>query len=484
MADAHARIRDQLNEMKVMIKNGSRTGEVILYVRQHPEVLAHIRYNGVNVCDNLIYPTAEWETMRADWDALLPQERVGKADKFQQKRRSKIVCDFLIYWSKDGNNIDEFIGADGQLIPGAHERIQDIIRAGINELAGLNAELAAELAGIPAAGIPAVGDMLYAGIVGLTERIKTTSANVCAFAGLIAGTVSVACKSVGGVVVDTTAATVDAIDKLLGQLLQFNIITGIDIPAAAGVSQKFIESIAGEQTDTIILMLEGLLTVCAGTVAVKNYDAVFDAILKILNEMEGLIRVGVASTILYGIGTVMELLSKKLAAETGEKINMLQDKSTQIAAISRRTRNTHGTDVTAETIRVISDDIRAVVEGPAVEPQVAAVEVAAQPTPVEDVAPVEDAVKAAEREAAKQRQEAAREAERRAAAALAAQRRAAVREEEERNDRGHHGGKKRAKSQKRPRKKASKSKRSKKAGKSTRKRSRGKSHGKSHGKKH
>ena len=441
MAERHR----QLDEIKDMINNGDRSAAIIRRVIAYPDDF-WTYMNSVTKCDDLIYSNAEYG-----------------AQSWIKKHRAKIICDFLIYWSNVDNRgpINEFIDDNGNLREGAYATIQTQIANDIAQLKSLHGQLKIAIA---AAG---------ANVNALMEQIKIKSMQLFAFSAFAADSVSVACKSAGGVVVDTTAATVDAIDKLLGQLLNMELT--IDIPATARVSKDFIKSIVGEHTDTIILMLEGLLTVCAGTVAVKNYDAVFAAILNILGQIEGLLLVGTASTILYGIGTVMDLLSKKLAATTEDKLIMLKDKSTRIAEISRRTRNADGSAVTAKTILAIRDEIRAVVEGAAVEGAVqpTPVEGAVQPTPVEAVqpTPVEAAqptpVEAAqptpaeERAAEEQRQEAARAASR------------------PDDGRGHGGGKKRAKSQKKPRKKASKSKHSKKAGKKTRK-SRKKTRGKKH----
>ena len=452
---------EQLDLIKEMINTGDRSAAIIRTAIAYPADFWDYMKT-IKKCDGLIYSTDEYAGL------------VGH-DAWIKRRRAKIICDFLIFWSKTDNRgpINEIIDDIGNLREGAYATIQTQIANDIAQLKSLHGQLKNAIADAGA------------NVNALMEQIKIKSMQLFAFAAFAADSVSVACKSAGGAAVDTASATVAVIDQLLGQLLQFDIITGIDIPATARASNDFLTSIAGEHTDTIILMLEGLLTVCAGTVAVKNYDAVFDRILKILNEMEGLIRVGVASTILYGIGTVMELLSKKLAAEKGDKLIMLKNKSTQIAEISRRTRNTDGTDVDAATIFSIRDEIIAVVEGDAQVEEGALTaeneERAAALTAAEERAA--RAARAAEERAAAERAAAEEEqaAARAAALAAAGEARAEARAVEESNpDIGHHGGKKHAKSQKKPRKKASKSKRSKKAGKKTRKKSRGKSRGKKH----
>jgi hypothetical protein len=461
MADEHADIRQELETIKGMIEGGSRSAAIIQEVVTYSEDFWDYM-KSVTKCDDLIYSTSDY----------------GEQPWINQ-RRAKIICDFLIFWSKTENRgpINEIIDYTGNLRKGAYATIQIKIAEDIAELNSLHGKL--KIA------ITHAGDNVNA----LMERIKIKSMQLFAIAAFAADSVSAACKAAGGAVVDTGADTLRNIDQLLGQLINMNMT--IDIPGTAYVSKQFIESIVGEHTDTIILMLEGLLTVCAGKVAVENYDAIFAAILNILNGMEGLIRVGVASTILYGIGTVMELLSKKLAAETGDKFNRLKYKSTQIAAISRRTRNTDGTEVDVNTIRGIRDEIRAVVESDAVEPPAVEDERAAQRQAAQ-AAQREDRDRGRQTGEGVQGRDDSRESrsrkrsrdgvlqQEREAAGTAAEVEGTAAEVEGTAEGGPQtGGKKHKKSQKKPRKKASKSKRSKKAGKKTRK-SRKKTRGKKH----
>ena len=89
---------------------------------------------------------------------------------------------------------------------------------------------------------------------------------------------------------------------MLGEIAKVNL--NVDILEAAKVGKGFINSIVGKHTDTVILMLEGLVTVCAGTVAVQNYQVVFSTLLGLFKYLENILRVGAAGSVLYAIGSV------------------------------------------------------------------------------------------------------------------------------------------------------------------------------------
>ena len=229
-------------------------------------------------------------------------------------------------------------------------------------------------------------------------------------------------------------------------------------------------------------MLEGLVTVCTGTLAVQNYQVVFNTLLTILGYLESGLRVGAAGSVLYAIGSVTNLLSKKLGKMAEDKAIEIGDISTDLAQISSEIRSTTGENVTPENVTKLRERLEGVInnasnalttaEAPpaptaAVEPG-AAMDVqdgppaapAAQTLSPEELH-LSDIQEAQERETAQERE------------------RDANRTKNQPPPRGHDGGKKHKKSQKKPRKKASKSKRSNKAGKKTRK-SRKKTRGKKH----
>ena len=276
------------------------------------------------------------------------------------------------------------------------------------------------------------------------------------------------CAAGAGTVIDTADAAIHTMDNMLGDLIKMNI--KIDIIKASEVGKGLINSIVGHHTDTVILMLEGLFTVCAGTLAVQNYKAVFSTLLNVLGYVEKGLRVGAAGSILYAIGSVTHLLSEKLKTITGEKAEELKAISVNLAKISTDIRNTKGEDVNENTIRVFGNEIRDVLEP--------AQRQAAQAEQREEARTVAENNMPDPREAQELRaQEAAASGATEPAEAEAAA--SGATEPAEAGDGTHTGGKKHKKSQKKPRKKASKSKRSKKAGKKTRK-SRKKTRGKKH----
>ena len=446
-----------LDDIKGMIDNNKRSAEIIQTVVGYPEefwdyIKKMDEKNPEDKCKDLIYSGDEYKALA----------REQKENWWIKQRRAKIICDFLMFWSKGyeehGTMINEIINPEkGSLMPDAYAGIQAKINErvlAINDLReGLNEDNVDERAGDISNKMAEL-----AGWVALSFRNAATyTEKVCA-AG--AGKAS-----------DAASATIYTIDRMLGNITKINF--NIDLFEASKVGKGFIDSIVGHHTDTVILMLEGLLTVCAGTLVVQNYNVVFSTLLSLLRYLENLLRVGTAGSVLYAIGSITHLLREKLKHITGEKKQELTTISNTLAGISTNIRTTTGEDVTDENV----NNLRARLEG-------VITDVSNALTNIESTAPAEEAMgvegtAAVERTAASYEEnildEADRVAQREADRALQRRRR----EEEEEGKNPQAGGKKHKKSQKKPRKKASKSKRSKKAGKKTRK-SRKKTRGKKH----
>jgi hypothetical protein len=433
----------QLNNIRDLIDGGERSAAIIQTVVGYPEefwdyIKDMDKKEPAEKCKNLIYSDNEYEKLARD----------KEENWWIKQRRAKIICDFLMFWSKEANRgpINEFIHDNGNLREGAYAGIQTQIA---NDLDNLDA-LYNQLAAAPAPAAAPAAAAAAAAVNDLMEKIKTTSMRLFTFAAFVAKSVGVACKAAGGAAVDTASATVAVIDQLLGQLINMDIT--IHIPAAAGASKVFIDSIVGHHIDTVILMLEGLVTVCAGTLAVQNYQVVFNRLLSLLTYLETLLKAAGVSAVLYAIGSIANLLTKVLKVEGLKVYDVIKEKADELAVISKEITAIQGKDVNETTVGDLVIRLRELVDSAA--HALPAVEGAEGPDGASLKRP-------AEAEAA---------ANKKAKPGVL--------------DGTLSGGKKHAKSQKRPRRKASKSNRSKKAGKKTRKRSRGKSHGKSRGKKH
>ena len=417
----------QLNNIRVLIDGGTRSAEIIQTVVGYPEdfwgYIKHIdTKDPAEKCIGLIYSGAEYKQLEID----------KEENWWIKQRRAKIICDFLMFWSKGyaehGTMINEIINPEkGSLVPDAYAGIQAKINErvlAINELReGLNKDNVGKRAGDISNKMAEL-----AGWVALSFRNAATyTEKVCA-AG--AGKAS-----------DAAGATIYTIDHMLGDITQINF--NIDLFEASIVGKGFIDSIVGHHTDTVILMLEGLVTVCAGTLAVQNYQVVFNTLLTILGYLESGLRVGAAGSVLYAIGSVTHLLSEKLGKMAEDTKQELTTISENLAQISTDIRDTTGENVNETTVGDLVNRLRELVNSAAhALPAVEGAEGA-------DVASLKRPAEAAAEENKKARPETPG------------------------------GGKKHKKSQKKPRKKASKSKRSKKAAKKTRK-SRKKTRGKKH----
>jgi len=422
-----------LDDIKGMIDTDKRSAEIIQLVVTYPEdfwgyIKDMDKKDPADKCKDLIYPGDEY-----------------KDKSWIQQRRAKIICDFLMFWSrKPDTMLTEIINPEtGDLIPHAYEDIKDKIKNRVETLKGFYESLK---------------DAAAETIEDTTNKIKSMTTELGILITLGTTYVSDTCVAGAGTVRDTADATIYTMDKMLADIMKINI--NIDLLEAAKVGEGLIDSIVGHHTDTVILMLEGLLTVCAGTMAVKHYDVVSKALLKVLGYLENILRIGAAGSVLYAIGSVTHLLSEKLKNITGEKAEELKAISKNLAKISRDIRNTKGGDVDDGKLNEFKERLQDVLK-----PQGAA-----GAEPMEEGAPVVEAAAPAPAVPTEQLIEARNAAE-------------VVRNENrnknEPSPREHDGGKKHKKSQKKPRKKTSKSKRSNKAGKKTRK-SRKKTRGKKH----
>jgi hypothetical protein len=323
-------------------------------------------------------------------------------------------------------------------------------------------------------------------------------------AATAATAVSEGATAVGQGAVSATTASADLVDRMAGALLTpvFDMLAAINIPAAGTAGRAFIESLVGAQTDSVLLILQGLMTVGAGAAAVTNSRFVISQLISLLNLLTKFAVAGVGGTVLYCIGVATNLLLKHLnvlSRKVKDEFIMLntelRDLTTSInenpdetalprliAFIRKIMETLHGDDV-ADFIGPLQAvvDLAAHMEEEEEEeeglpaPQPAAVEEV--PLPPMNVQGAQGPPQAAAAQGPPQ------------AAAQGAEGAEQPAKKSKKNPVDAAGGtlgggKKHAKSQKRPRRKATKSKRSKKAGKKTRKRSRGKSRGKSHGKKH
>jgi len=434
-----------LNNIKVMIETDKRSAEIIQTVVGYPEEFwAYIKKmdekNPEDKCKDLIYSGAEYTALA----------REQKANWWIKQRRAKIICDFLMFWSrKPDTMINEIINPEtDDLMPNAYNHIKEHIK----ELKDLHNN-------VNEGNISTISNKMaeIAGQVALSMRSAAFSAGKVCAAG--AGKAS-----------DAASATIYTIDHVLGDLV--NMEVNFDLLKAADAGKGFIDSIVGHHTDTVMLMLEGLVTVCAGTVAVQNYQVVFSTLLTLLGYLESGLRVGAAGSVLYAIGSVTNLLSKKLGKMAEDKKQELTTITDNLAQISTDIRDTTGENVTPENVTklrtrlkgVINDASNALTTAEA-PPAEGAMNVETTAEEEETLSPEEqrlrDIQEAQERETAQERE------------------RDANRTKNQPPPRGHDGGKKHKKSQKKPRKKASKSKRSNKAGKKTRK-SRKKTRGKKH----
>ena len=421
-----------LNNIKVMIETDKRSAEIIQTVVGYPEEFwAYIKKmdekNPEDKCKDLIYSGAEYTALA----------REQKANWWIKQRRAKIICDFLMFWSrKPDTMINEIINPEtDDLMPNAYNHIKEHIK----ELKDLHNN-------VNEGNISTISNKMaeIAGQVALSMRSAAFSAGKVCAAG--AGKAS-----------DAASATIYTIDHVLGDLV--NMEVNFDLLKAADAGKGFIDSIVGHHTDTVILMLEGLVTVCTGTLAVQNYQVVFNTLLTILGYLESGLRVGAAGSVLYAIGSVTNLLSKKLGKMAEDKAIEIGDISTVLAGISRDIRATTGENVTPENVTELRRRLEDVIND--ASRVVSNTEARAQTRGLQ------------EEEAAGQDPRGLQEEREAASGATEAE------NTQEEGNNSQAGGKKHKKSQKKPRKKASKSKRSKKAGKKTRK-SRKKTRGKKH----
>ena len=427
-----------LDIIKGMIDTDDRSAKIIQEVVTYPEdfwgyIKEMDKKNPEDKCKDLIYSGDEY-----------------KDKSWIQRRRAKIICDFLMFWSrKPDTMLNEIINKEtGDLIPHAYDDIKAKIEKRVEKLKGYYDSLK---------------DAAAETIEDTTNKIKSMTTEIGVLITLGTTYVSDTCVAGADTAGDVASATIYTMDKMLADLMKINI--NIDVFKVARVGEGFIDSIVGNHKDTVILMLEGLMTVCAGTMAVKHYNVVFNSFLRVLRYLETGLRVGAAGSVLYVIGSVTHLLSEKLKHITGEKAEELKAISGNLAGISTRIRATTG-DVDENTIRRFRDELQNVLE-PAVEEANQTARREEDRITREAAAEAEDPREGPAQTAANTRLE-----EERAAAAEAGDPPAA-------GDGSQAGGKKHKKSQKKPRKKASKSKRSKKAGKKTRK-SRKKTRGKKH----
>jgi len=416
----------QLNNIRVLIDGGTRSAEIIQTAVGYPEdfwgYIKHIdTKDPAEKCIGLIYSGAEYTALAIE----------KNENWWIKQRRAKIICDFLMFWSrKPDNMLNEIINQEtGDLIPHAYDDIKDKIKDRVERLRGLYDSL------------KDLKDAAAKTIEDTTNNIKSMTTELGVLITLGTTYVSDTCVAGAGTVIDTATDTINIMDHMLGDLMSIDI--NIDVSDAAKVGEGFINSIVGQHTNTVILMLEGLLTVCAGTMAVNHYETVFSAILNILGHIESLVKVGAAGSVLYAIGSVTHLLSEKLGKMAKDTKQELTTISENLAQISTDIRDTTGENVNETTVGDLVNRLRELVNSAAhALPAVEGAEGA-------DVASLKRPAEAAAEENKKARPETPG------------------------------GGKKHKKSQKKPRKKASKSKRSKKAAKKTRK-SRKKTRGKKH----
>lgn len=436
-----------LIKIRTMIDDDYRSAEIIQTVVEYPEDFwGHIQTidkekTPNEKCKDLIYPATEYNNKT-----------------WIQKHRAKIICDFLMFWSKGYEEhrtmINEIINNRGGLMPNAYAGIQAKINERVLAINDLRDDLNENNVGERAGNISNKMAEL-AGWVALSFRNAATyTENVCAAS---AGKASDAAS---------------AIDHMLGDITKINF--HIDLFEASTVGKSFIDSIVGHHTDTVILMLEGLVTVCAGTLAVQNYKVVFNTLLTILGYLESGLRVGAAGSVLYAIGSVTNLLSKKLGKMAEDKAINIGDISTDLAQISSEIRSTTGENVTPTKVTNLRERLEGVIH--AAYNALTTIETRGRDRQRGEGVQGIDVSRGSRSRS--------RDDEERLAAQRSAPRSAPAEEgtapaEAEAGDGPHTGGKKHKKSQKKPRKKASKSKRSKKAGKKTRK-SRKKTRGKKH----
>jgi hypothetical protein len=443
-----------------------------------------------------------------------------------QKHRAKMLCDRLFQYrdtiAGDAAAVNDLrnviVGQDGTINKGSIDAA--LAEVGAN-IAAINAEMA-NVNDNPENN-QTISDKISQCMSNITATIGNCIKAVGAGAGAAARGVRDGVRDGATAVGDgaTTAATAvgdgatasaDLVDRVAGQLLGpvFEMLTNINIPAAGTAGSAFIESIVGAQVDSVLLILQGLMTVGAGAAVVANSGFVISQLISLLNILTKFALAGAGGTVLYCIGVATNLLLKHLNV-LGRMVNAkfirlnreLRDLTTSInenpdetalprliAFIRKIMETLDGADVA--DVAAVADFIgplQAVVDLAAhmeeEEEEEEGLPAPQPPAPALEEVPLPMNVQGAQGNVnvavgAQGNVNVADGAQ----AAAAAQGNVNVAKRKLGADGTLGGGKKRAKSQKKPRKKASKSKRSKKAGKKTRKRSRGKSHGKSRGKKH
>jgi hypothetical protein len=440
-----------------------------------------------------------------------------------KKHRAKILCDRLFkYRDTIAGNAEaviqlraQIVGPDGTITTDSIQNALDIAVANVEaEIVEINAQMehinqdagnnltisdriSQHMSNITATigdFIKAVGAGAGAAARGVRDGVRDGATAVGDGAGAAArgvrdgvrdGATSVGdgATTAATAVVDGATASADLADHMAGALLTpvFEMLTTINIPEAGTVGKSFIESIVGNQVDSVLLILQGLMTVGAGAAVAANTDFIMSQLTLLFKTLATLAAAGATGAVLYCIGTATHLLLKDLGKRGKIAMDKFEDLSQELVDLTTSINATTGATALPRLIEFIKEikskligadaDADAVDEilgnlQPALE-EVAAMEVAAQGNEavVAEVAQVAPPLPPAAAQGAKRKLEAVPDAAGAGAGTPG-------------------GGKKHAKSQKRPRRKATKSKRSKKAGKKTRKRSRGKSHGKSRGKKH
>jgi len=441
------------------------------------------------------------------------------------KHRAKILCDRLFqYRDTIAGNVNavevlrgQIVGPDGTITTASIQNALDIEVANVQEeINQINAQM--EQINQDAGNNLTISDRISEHMSNITATIGNFIKAVGAGAGAAATTVSDGATAVGDGLRDATAtaatavfdgattaatavgdgatASADLVDRVAGQLLGpvFEMLTTINIPEAGTVGKSFIESIVGNQVDSVLLILQGLMTVGAGAAVAANTDFIMSQLTSLFKTLATLAAAGATGAVLYCIGTATHLLLKDLVKRGKIAVDDLNDLNTEIVTLTASINNT--TDATAlpRLIEFITK-IRTKITGADAD---AVDQIIVNLQPQGDGAAMEEGAQAQEEGAPQgdgaQVPEEAQEAQE--AQEQEAQEPGAQEQEAQEPGPGVKrklpaagagnlgGGKKHAKSQKRPRRKATKSKRSKKAGKKTRKRSRGKSRGKSHGKSH
>jgi hypothetical protein len=459
-----------------------------------------------------------------------------------KKHRAKILCDRLFkYRDTIAGNAEaviqlraQIVGPDGTITTDSIQNALDIAVANVEaEIVEINAQMehinqdagnnltisdriSQHMSNITATigdFIKAVGAGAGAAARGVRDGVRDGATAVGDGAGAAArgvrdgvrdGATSVGdgATTAATAVVDGATASADLADHMAGALLTpvFEMLTTINIPEAGTVGKSFIESIVGNQVDSVLLILQGLMTVGAGAAVAANTDFIMSQLTLLFKTLATLAAAGATGAVLYCIGTATHLLLKDLGKRGKIAMDKFEDLSQELVDLTTSINATTGATALPRLIEFIKEikskligadaDADAVDEilgnlQPALE-EVAAMEVAAQgneavvaeenavPPQVPQGVPMEEVLPqvpqgAQGAQGAQQPNKRSKKNPVEAAGAGAGT---------------PGGGKKHAKSQKRPRRKATKSKRSKKAGKKTRKRSRGKSHGKSRGKKH